>query len=342
MQIYTKRQDYTSKIKGKLGTFTLLFLCLMVSAFARAEWQKTDYSTMGTNILVEVYHPNAKLRQKATQAVLDEMERVNQQFSTYIETSELSLLNQNAFENAVRVSKELFDLLHLSAEISELTLGAFDVTYASVGYLYNYPENTKPSDQQIENLLEGIDFRLVELNKETLSVRYKNAKVKVDLGGIAKGYAVDNAIHILDNMGIKHALVTAGGDTRLLGDRLGKPWIVGIRDPRNRDKQAVLIPLSESAMSTSGDYERYFEQDGQRYHHILNPKTGKSTYEVQSVSIIGPQSVYNDALSTAVFVMGLEKGIGLINGLPEFEAIVMDKNRRMHYSNGLENGVSVN
>ena len=175
------------------------------------------------------------------------------------------------------------------------------------------------------------------LNEANTSVRFLHKDVKIDLGGIAKGYAVDNAIELLSKLDISHALVTAGGDTRLLGDRLGKPWIVGIRDPRNREKQAVVIPLAQTAMSTSGDYERYFEEDGKRFHHILSPKTGKSTYEVQSVSIIGPQSVYNDALSTAVFVMGLEKGIGLINALPEFEAIVMDANRRMHYSDGLQN-----
>jgi thiamine biosynthesis lipoprotein len=136
-------------------------------------------------------------------------------------------------------------------------------------------------------------------------------------------------------MGILNALVTAGGDTRLLGDRRGKPWIVGIRDPRNRDKQAVLLPMENSAMSTSGDYERYFEEDGQRYHHILSPKTGKSAYDVQSVSIIGPSSTYNDALSTAVFVMGLREGLGLINRIDGYDAVVMDNKRKMHYSTGL-------
>ncbi|MDT0595005.1 FAD:protein FMN transferase [Glaciecola petra] len=313
----------------------LLLISVTFSLNSHADWQKTDYSTMGTNILVEVYHKDAALREQATRAVFAEMERINQQFSTYIDSSELSQLNQNAYKNRVIVSKELFDLLVLSAEISELTQGAFDVTYASVGYLYSYPDKVKPSDEEIQQRLSAIDYRLLELKKDDLSVRYKNPNVKVDLGGVAKGYAVDNAIKILKSLGIEHALVTAGGDTRLLGDRLGKPWIVGIRDPRNRDKQAVLIPLAESAMSTSGDYERYFEENGERFHHIISPKTGKSTHEVQSVSIIGPESVYNDALSTAVFVMGLEKGIGLINGLPEFEAIVMDKQRRMHYSSGL-------
>jgi len=322
----------------------IMLLSLFASTSLHAEWEQRSFSTMGTNIFVEVYHQDPKLREQAIQAVVDEMERINQQFSTYIDTSDLSLLNKVAAARAaepslksspVKVSKELFELLQLSIEMSELTSGAFDVTYASVGYLYDFPNKQKPSDEKIKTLLGAINYKLIELHPNTSGIRFLHADLKIDLGGIAKGYAVDNSIEILQHLGIKNALVTAGGDTRLLGDRLGKPWIVGIRDPRDREKQAVVIPLAESAMSTSGDYERYFEENGVRFHHIISPTTGKSSYEVQSVSIIGPQSVYNDALSTAVFVMGLEKGIGLINGLPEFEAIVMDNNRRMHYSSGL-------
>ncbi len=325
------------RLATQIGAICILFFITLHSAMTIAQWQKESYSTMGTNILIEVYHANEDTRQQAINAVKAEMERVNQSMSTYIAHSDISLLNALAYTQDVKVSTEIFDLLVLSNKISNLTHGAFDITYASVGYLYSFPNKTKPSEIQITELLSAVNYKWVELNVSTQSVRFAHKDVKIDLGGIAKGHAVDNAIQILKDIGIKHALVTAGGDTRLLGDRLGKPWIVGIRDPRNRDKQAVVIPLAESAMSTSGDYERYFEEDGRRFHHILSPKTGKSTYEVQSVSIIGPLSVYNDALSTAVFVMGVEKGIGLINALPEFEAIVMDANRKMHYSSGLGN-----
>lgn len=311
-----------------------LVLCMLVCP-TMAEWQTKTAGIMGTNIQAEVFHPDPSLRQRALEQVMLEMERINQLMSPYIETSELSLLNRQAGISAVKVSDEMFKVLSLSKELSELSNGAFDITFASVGYLYNYREKQRPDEQSIDALLEAIDYRHVVLDASAQSVYFSHADVKIDLGGIAKGYAVDSAIEALKKMGIEHALVTAGGDTRLLGDRVGKPWIVGIRDPRNKDKQAVVIPLQDSAMSTSGDYERYFEEDGKRYHHILSPKTGRSSYEVQSVSIIGPLSVYNDALSTAVFVMGLQDGIGLINTLPEFEAIVMDNERRMHYSSGL-------
>ncbi len=292
---------------------------------------------MGTNVYAEVWHEDAAQGERALTEIMQEMQRINQLMSSYIETSELSLINSKAATQPVIISDEMFDLLSLSLHFSNLTDGAFDITYASVGYLYDFKEAKRPEEQQITMLLDAINYRHVSLDKEQMTVFFNHPNVKINLGGIAKGYAVDNAIEIVQALGIKHALVTAGGDTKLLGDRRGKPWIVGIRDPRNRDKQAVILPLYDTAMSTSGDYERYFEEDGIRYHHILSPKTGKSTDSVQSVSIIGPRSVYNDALSTAVFVMGLADGLGFINSLPEFDAIVMDAERQMHYSNGLQN-----
>lgn len=316
--------------------FIPIVITLVSANNAMANWQQHAYSTMGTNILIEVYHADANIRQQAIDKVVFELERINQSMSTYIATSDISQLNATAFASPQVVSDEIFKLLELSAQVSKLSDGAFDITYASVGYLYNFPNRVKPNEQEIDELLSAIDYRHVKLNKQTHSVQFLHPNVKIDLGGIAKGYAVDQSIKILKTLGIEHALVTAGGDTRLLGDKDGKPWIVGIRDPRNKGKQAVVLPLADSAMSTSGDYERYFEQDGKRFHHIISPKTGKSANTVQSVSIIGPESVYNDALSTAVFVMGLEQGLGFINALPNFEAVVMDSHRRLHFSDGLQ------
>ncbi len=308
---------------------------LATSTFAHASWHSKSAGIMGTNIHAEVFHENEEIAKIALNAVMIEMERINQLMSPYIDTSELSKVNASAAITPVKISKELFDLLQLSAEISVLTSGAFDITFASIGYLYDYKTKKRPTQHQINALLNAISYKHVVLDDVELTVYFSHPDVKIDLGGIAKGHAVDTSIEKLKALGIKHALVTAGGDTKLIGDRLGKPWIVGIRDPRNSDKQAVVIPLENTAMSTSGDYERYFEEDGVRYHHILSPKTGGSSDEVQSVSIISDESVYNDALSTAVFVMGLEDGLGLIDSLPNYEAIVMDSHRRMHYSKGL-------
>ncbi|AEP31757.1 FAD:protein FMN transferase [Brumicola nitratireducens] len=314
----------------------LLFLILAFSASLKAEWYSDSAGIMGTNIYVEVWAETPVQGQLALKAVMAEMERINQLMSPYIETSELSLINASAGKQAMVISDEMFELLDKSIKISDLTKGAFDITFASVGYLYNYKENKRPDEATIASLLDAVNYKHIVLKKENKTVAFSNEKVKIDLGGIAKGHAVDNSISLLERMGILHGLVTAGGDTRLIGDRRGKPWIVGIRDPRNKEKQAVVMPLQNSAMSTSGDYERYFEEDGKRYHHILSPKTGKSTYDVQSVSIIGPSSTFNDALSTAVFVMGLREGLGMINRIDGYDAVVMDNQRKMHYSNGLQ------
>jgi thiamine biosynthesis lipoprotein len=310
----------------------MLLSTVFFSLSSQAKWYSDSQGIMGTNIHTELWAESDQTGQLAVDAVMAEMERINQLMSPYIETSELSRINRLAPSQAVQISIEMFDLLSLSVGLSAETEGAFDITFASVGYLYDYRQGTKPDQQTVNALKEAIDYRHILLNSEKKTVQFAHPNVKIDLGGIAKGHAVDNALAKLREMGIQHALVTAGGDTGLIGDRRGQPWKVGIRDPRNKDKQAVILPLDNIALSTSGDYERYFEQDGQRYHHILSPKSGQSAYAVQSVTIIGPRSTLNDGLSTAVFVLGVQKGIDLINRTRGYDVIIVDKHRKLHYS----------
>jgi thiamine biosynthesis lipoprotein len=313
----------------------LMYCILVYSGLCSGKWFEDNQGIMGTNIHVELWSDSTQEGEEAVLSVMHEMQRINQLMSPYIESSELSQLNKHASYTPVTISKELFELIVLSVELAKETDGAFDITFASVGYLYNYRENKKPEQEQIEDLLKAINYRHIKFDVHVYSIFFDHANVKIDLGGIAKGHAVDNAIDILKKRGIKHALVTAGGDTKLLGDRMGKPWMVGIRDPRNKYKQAVILPLADTALSTSGDYERYFEQNGKRFHHILSPKTGTSAHEVQSVSIIGQRSTLNDALSTAVFVLGVQKGLDLLNRTPGYDGIIVDNLRKLHYSNAL-------
>ncbi|WP_414829925.1 FAD:protein FMN transferase [Alteromonas sp. H39] len=313
----------------------LSFLLLsLLAAPAVAQWYYDDAAIMGTNIEVQVWASSEAQGQQAINAVFEEMERINQLMSPYIESSELSQLNAHAANGAYVVSEELFSLIRYAIRIGDMTHGAFDITFASVGFQYDYRARIRPDDTTIASQLSAISYQHLELHADTHAIRYRHPDVKIDLGGIAKGHAVDKSVEKLKSLGIQHAMVTAGGDTRLLGDRLGRPWLVGIRDPR-QGKQAVKIPLVSSAISTSGDYERYFEEDGVRYHHILSPSTGKPASLVQSVSVIGPDSTTNDALSTSVFVLGLKAGLALIDSLPEVEAIILDNERRMHFSSGL-------
>lgn len=308
--------------------------CLFSSA-AHAEWFTAERAIMGTVIQVELWHQDVTQANQAIDAVLSEMRRIDSDMSPYKADSELSLVNREAAQHPVKISKELFDLIQKSLQISELSAGAFDITFASIGYRYDYRKKIKPSEQVIRATLANIDYHHIVMDAEKQTIRFKRPGVRIDLGGIAKGYAVDNCIKILQARGIKQALVTAGGDTRIIGDHGGRPWIVGIRDPRKKGKSRVVLPLSDTAISTSGDYERFFIKDGVRYHHIISPKTGHSASEVRSVSILGSDATTTDALSTTVFILGVKKGMQLVASLPGIEAVIIDKQGKLYYSNGL-------
>ena len=308
----------------------------LLAAPLSADWFSEQAEIMGTKIGVEVWHDSEQEAQLAIDAVLTEFQRLDQALSPYIESSELYRVNQQAADQPVKISHEFFDLIQTSLDYSQLTQGAFDITFASVGYQYDYREGVKPSEQAIAKALPLIDSRLLTLDADTMTVKFESEGVRIDLGGIAKGHAVDRGIGILQQHGIEHGLISAGGDSRLLGDHRGRPWNIGIQAPRKKPGLAAVLPLSETAISTSGDYERFFERDGIRYHHIISPKTGRSASELRSVTILGPSATRTDALSTSVFVLGLKKGLELINSLDDVEAVIIDNRGEMHMSNGMQ------
>jgi thiamine biosynthesis lipoprotein len=312
-----------------------LYLLLVLPLQAGADWHRQEAAIMGTAITVELWHTDASQGSLLTQTVMNEMQRIDNLMSTYKDDSELSAVNANAARQAVPVSSELLVLLARALEFSETTDGAFDITYASAGKFYDYRAGKKPDDDQLQAVLPAIDYRHVQINRDAGTVRFSVPGVRVDLGGIAKGYAVDRAVRLLQAAGIEHALVTAGGDTRVIGKRWNRAWNVGIRDPRNKQGVVTMVPLEDMAISTSGDYERFFIEDGVRYHHIINPGTGTSSSEVRSVSIIGQDATTTDALSTSVFVLGVDAGLQLVDTLHGIEAIIIDNQGQMHYSTGL-------
>ena len=257
--------------------------------------------------------------------------------SPYKEQSDLSRINQQAFSSPVKTTPEIYRIIKTSLQYSEMTEGAFDITFSSVGYLYDYREHKRPDKTAIAANLSGINFRHLMLNDQEHSVGFQSKGMRIDLGGIAKGYAVDNAIKILKTAGVINAYVSAGGDSFALGDRKGRPWFIAIKHPRNANQVLLSIPLENLAVSTSGDYERYFDEDGVRYHHIINPKTGDSARESQSVTILANDSITADALSTSVFILGPQKGLKLINSLSGISAVIADKDGKVHYSDDLVN-----
>lgn len=301
-------------------------------------WIEKQWDAMGTRVSIDIYLDNNTLANQLLSKVVIEVDRLEQLMSTYIATSEVSLINRDGYQQPVNVSKELIHVLLKAQYYSEITSGAFDITYASVGYFYDLRNRIAPAQQEINQTLASINYRFVDINEKLQTVRLKRKGVRIDLGGIAKGYVVDIVAEMLIESGVTSGIVTAGGDTRIIGDRRGRPWMIGIKDPRSEKAVAVTLPLDNTAFSTSGDYERYFMEGGERFHHILSPKTGKSVHSVQSVSILAPSSIEADALSTAVFVLGVEKGVGLIDSMAGVDTVIIDKNRKMHFSKGLQPG----
>jgi thiamine biosynthesis lipoprotein len=319
----------------RLPVVVLAALAAVLPALAQAEWHAREEAIMGTRVAVELWSEDAALAERAIDAVIAEMRRTDELMSTYKPGSQLSQVNAHAHERPVVVDADIITVVERGLEMSRLSGGAFDVTYASVGYLYDYRAHQRRTDAEIAAALPGVDYRQVVVDREARTIRFLKEGVRVDLGGIAKGYAVDRAIERLREMGIRHAMVNAGGDTRLLGDRRGKPWIVGIRDPRAEGRMVTRLPLADEAISTSGDYERYFEADGVRYHHILEPGTGRSARAVRSATVLGPDATLTDALSTTVFVLGVERGMEIVSRVPGVEAVIVDAHGRIYYSDGL-------
>lgn len=309
---------------------------VVLASPARAEWQEREEAIMGTRIYVELWLDDDEAARAAVDSVMAEMRRVDVLMSHYKPESQLSQINAHGAQRAVVVDRELFDLIKRSLEFSRLTQGAFDITYASVGYLYDYRAHVRPDESQIAKALPSVDYRSLELDDKRSSVRFRKQGMRIDLGGFAKGYAVDRSIELLQKRGVQHAVVTAGGDTRVLGDRRGRPWIVGIRHPDDEKRWILRLPLTDTAFSTSGDYERFFDEDGVRYHHILDPKTGKSANKVRSATIIGPTATQTDGLSKTAFILGPEKALEIIESLPDVDAVFVTPTGKVLYSKGLE------
>jgi FAD:protein FMN transferase len=322
----------------KIKFSALLLVGLFAGApAAHAEWvtRVTD-GIMGTRITVELWSEDKTKAEQDIDAVLDEMRHIDDSMSTYKPTSEVSQVNAKAADGPMHISKELFDLLVTAKEYSVLTDGAFDITYASVGYMYNFPKHIRPNEAQIEKALPAVNYQHVLLDPKNQTVQFSQKGVRIDLGGIAKGYSVDCGIDVLKARGYTRAYVGAGGDSRIIGDRFGKPWMVGIRDPRKGEGETISrIPLVNAAISTSGDYERFFDEGGVRYHHIIDPHTGHSASKVRSATVIGPYATRTDGLSKTAFVLGPDKAMEIYNRIDDIDAIIVKLDGTIVYSKGM-------
>ncbi len=297
-------------------------------------WMQREETIMGTAIHVELWCDDAQKGVQAIDAVMREMHRIDHAMSPYKAASELSRINRDAGKSAVAISAEMFSLLERAQVFSEMSHGAFDLSYAAVGRLYDYRLGKAPDASALHKARQAVGYRHVVLDTHKQTVRFAKPGMCIDLGGFAKGYAVDNAADLLRQFGIKHANVSAGGDSRAIGDRRGRPWSIGVRDPRDPAKVIAILPLEDTSISTSGDYERYFEKGGVRFHHLIDPATGKSPDRVRSVTILGEDGLTTEAYSKCVFVLGVERGLRLVESHAGLDAVIVDASGVLHYSSG--------
>ena len=317
------------------GQCLAVFILVLVCGSGYAEWYRDRQPMMGTLVSVDLWSADPAEGQRLVETVMDEYRRIDALMSTYKPDSELSAINRRASDGAVGLGAELHSLIERALSLAAATDGAFDITYDSVGYLYDFRAGERPSNAAIAARLDTIDYRAVALTRGPRTIRFNKPGMRLNLGGIAKGYAVERGAALLRAAGIEHAVLTAGGDTRVVGDRRGQPWILGIRHPRNEDSVVTRLPLVDEAISTSGDYERFFIEDDRRFHHIIDPATGAPSEGMRSATVIGPDGTITDALSTAVFVLGVDRGLALIQSLEGYEAVVVNGDGQLFYSEGL-------
>ena len=313
-----------------------LLLWLITSSLAHAAWYSEKLNVMGTETGVTVEASTQAKAKQLTQKVFNEFKRFDRLYSSYKADSELSLVNQHGFAQTQQLSDEFNYLIQRSLEFYSLSNGLFDITYASVGHQYDYRQRQQPNQQQLKQGLPLIDAKALLFDDHKHTLRFQHQGTRIDLGGIGKGYVVDRAISLLQGAGVEHASVYAGGDRRFLGQHGDRPWIMGIRHPRQADQLALSMPIDNAAVSTSGDYERFFIDDqGQRHHHIIHPKTGDSPKGVVSATVIGDEAMTTDAMSTSVLLAGVKQGMQMIEKIQGLDAIVIDEFGKVYYTSGL-------
>lgn len=274
---------------------------------------------------------------KAIEKAFDRMEEIDKKFNVLDTTSSLYRFNQ---KNTPIIDKEIINLLETALRIGRESQGAFDITIYPLIKLWGFFDDTPalPEIETIRQCMKNVGYNNLILKNEKVTKLKEN--IKMDLGGIAKGYAVNEAAIILKSEEIESGLIDAGGDIYAFGKIRSKPWRIGIRNPRG-DGIIGGLEVSDFAVVTSGDYERYFEKDGVRYHHILDPKTGYPSRGLASVTVISPDPVLADAWSTALFVLGKEKGLKLIEKTPDIETFMITTDGEMIFSSGLKESLDI-
>jgi thiamine biosynthesis lipoprotein len=293
-----------------------------------------ERTLMGTLFRIDVVVEDEARGAAAIEAAFAEIGRTEEVLSNWSESSQISEVNRAAGSAPVVVSHELMAVLDRALHFSEITDGAFDVTFASCDGLWSVRHRRIPTDDEIASCLRHVDYRRVALDPQRSAVFVSDANMRVGVAGLAKGYRVDRAADVLTSHGIVDFVVNGGGDMRLSTGATSEPWEVKLAHPRFPDQALGTVALASGAIATSGDYQWYFERDGVRYHSILDPSSGRPARRSTSATVIAETAVDADALATGLFVMGPEEGIALAERLPEVEALIICPELSLHLSSG--------
>jgi thiamine biosynthesis lipoprotein len=317
----------------------LIFLSLVtVSLLSCANRDRADADSgyqmiMGTFAHIVAVAEDSDTAEKCVRAALEEIRKVDDLMSDYKSDSEISLVNKEAFEKAVQVSTSTYEVLQRSVEFSEMTGGAFDITVGPLVALFREAKENKvaPNEEQLALARSKIGFEKLKLDSDNKTVQFSENGMLLDMGGIAKGYAIDKAIEAAQSNGAIGAMVDIGGDVRCFGlPPAGKDhWLIGLQDPNSAIEGIrggglmMVLKVADAAVATSGDYQQFVLIEGKSYSHIMDSKTGASAEGLSSVTIIAYNATDADALATSVSVMGAETGLALIEKLPNTEAILI-------------------
>lgn len=328
-------------MKNRNNRAITVLLFLGVSCLASCDGRSSYTASrlqLGTIINLTAVASSEKEALQASERVFEEIGRVENLMSPYKPGSDVYRINQAGWEQPVAVSEDTFLLLKRSAEISVQTGGAFDITFASLSSLWNF--NLKkfipPSRESVARRLPLVNYRLIVLDPAGRRVRLSRRGTRIGLGGIAKGYAIKRGIEAFRSAGITAAIVEAGGDLQVLGNKRCEPWRVGLAHPRKKGIVLSIALEDGEAVTTSGDYERFAVYEGVRYHHILDPRTGFPAKGLLSVSVIAKDAVDADAFATALFVMGREKALKFLSGRRDIQAILVDLDMNYYASKELK------
>ena len=291
---------------------------------------------MGNHFELSVVGPEEMWAMEKIDAGVREIQRIERLLTTYDEASETSLINRNAGLDPVPVSQEVFDLIERSIRISRVTQGAFDITYGSVDKrLWNFDTTMQrlPDQETAREMVRLINYRNIIPDPIHTTILLREKGMRIGFGGIGKGYAAERAKAIMQEKGVSSGIVNASGDLTAWGYQPdGKPWTIGIVNPNAAGQIFSLLEVTDMALATSGNYEKYITIDGKRYSHTINPRTGLPLTGIKSVTILCPNAEIADAMATPVMIMGIRAGLDMINQLKDIEAILIDDEDKVYTS----------